>query len=63
MWMKGSSMPLIESDTIQESFFMVARLEDFVPGDRRLGEILELFNDVLGRLDELFDTIHAASWA
>jgi transposase len=46
---------------MQESLFMVAKLEDFVPGDDSLRGILELVNDALRRLDGLFDAIYAAS--
>ena len=49
------------SDAMQESLFMVAKLEDFVPGDDSLRGILELVNDALRRLDGLFDAIYAAS--
>jgi len=40
---------------MQESLFMVARLEDFVPGDHPLRRILELINVALSRLDGLFE--------
>ena len=43
------------SDAMQESLFMVARLEDFVPGDHPLRRILELINVALSRLDGLFE--------
>ena len=35
------------SDAMQESLFMVAKVEDFVPGDDSLRGILELVNDAL----------------
>jgi transposase len=49
------------SDAMQESLFVVAKLEDFIPGDHPLRGILELVNGALSQLDGLFDTIYAAS--
>jgi len=49
------------SAAVQESLFVVAKLEDFVPGDYPLRGILELVNGALSRLDGLFDAIYAAS--
>ena len=48
-------------DAMQESLFMVAKLEDFVPGDHPLRGIRELVNETLRRLNGLFDTIYADS--
>lgn len=47
------------SDAMQESLFMVAKLEDFVPADHPLRSIRELVNEALGRLNGLFNAIYA----
>ena len=47
------------SDGMQESLFMFAKLEDFVPGDHPLRAIRTLVNDGLVGLSELFNEIYA----
>jgi transposase len=49
------------SDIMQESLFMVSKLEDFVPEDHPLRPIRLLVNEALGRMNSLFDTIYADS--
>ena len=44
---------------MQESLFMVAKLEDFVPSDHPLRAIRELVNDALVQLNVLFNEIYA----
>jgi transposase len=47
------------SDGLQESLFMVAKLEDFVPADHPLRPIRLLVNEALARLNGLFNAIYA----
>lgn len=47
------------SDGMQESLFMVAKLEDFVPADHPLRPIRLLVNQALARLNGLFNAIYA----
>jgi transposase len=47
------------SDGMQESLFMMAKLEDFVPADHPLRAIQGLVNEALGRLNGLFNEIYA----
>lgn len=47
------------SDGMQESLFMMAKLEDFVPADHPLRPIQGLVNEALGRLNGLFNEIYA----
>ena len=47
------------SDAMQESLFMVAKLEDFVPADHPLRPIRLLVNEALARLNGLFNAIYA----
>jgi transposase len=49
------------ADVMQESFFTVRRLEDFVPADHPLRAIRLLVNEALVRMNSLFDGIYAAS--
>jgi hypothetical protein len=49
------------SDIMQESLFMVGKLEDFVPEDHPPRPIRLLVNEALGRMNSLFDTIYADS--
>jgi transposase len=47
------------SDGMQESLFMMAKLEDFVPADHPLRPIRLLVNQALTRLNGLFNAIYA----
>src|SRR5487761_1959089 len=47
------------SDAMQESLFMMAKLEDFVPADHPLRPIRLLVNQALARLNGLFNAIYA----
>src|SRR5487761_2606243 len=47
------------SDAMQESLFMMAKLEDFVPADHPLRPIRLLVNRALARLNGLFNAIYA----
>lgn len=47
------------SDAMQESLFMVNKLDDFVPADHPLRPIRLLVNEALTRLNGLFNTIYA----
>ena len=47
------------SDAMQESLFMVNKLNDFVPADHPLRAIRLLVNEALVRLNGLFNTIYA----
>jgi len=47
------------SDAMQESLFMMAKLEDFVPADHPLRPIRVLVNQALARLNGLFNAIYA----
>jgi transposase len=47
------------SDGMQEALFMVARLDDFVPGYHPLRAIRTLVDEALGRLNGLFNVIYA----
>ncbi len=47
------------TDGMQESLFMVAKLEDFVPVDHPLRAIRDLVNDALVQLNALFNEIYA----
>jgi transposase len=47
------------TDAMQESLFMMAKLEDFVPSDHPLRAIRELVNDALVQLNVLFNEIYA----
>jgi len=47
------------TDAMQESLFMMAKLEDFVPSDHPLRAIRELVNDALVQLNALFNGIYA----
>jgi transposase len=47
------------TDAMQESLFMVAKLEDFVPADHPLRSIRLLVNEALARLNGLFNAIYA----
>ena len=47
------------SDAMQESLFMVNKLNDFVPADHPLRAIRLLVNQALDRLNGLFNTIYA----
>src|SRR5487761_2595609 len=49
------------SDAMQESLFMMAKLEDFVPADHPLRPIRLLVNRALARLHGLFHAIYADS--
>lgn len=49
------------TDDMQESLFTVAKLEDFVPGDHPLRSVRSLVNEALKQLNELFNSIYAAS--
>jgi transposase len=49
------------SDGMQESLFMMAKLDDFVPADHPLRAIQGLVNEALGRLNGLFNEIYADS--
>lgn len=46
-------------DEMQESLFTIAKLEDFVPADHPLRPLRELVNEVLKRLNGLFNLIYA----
>jgi transposase len=46
-------------DEMQESLFMVAKLEDFVPEDHPLRPLRDLVNEALLRLNGLFNLIYA----
>lgn len=47
------------SDGMQESLFMMSKLEDFVPSDHPLRPIQVLVNEALARLNGLFNEIYA----
>ena len=47
------------TDAMQESLFMVNKLNDFVPADHPLRAIRLLVNEALDRLNGLFNTIYA----
>lgn len=47
------------TDGMQESLFMVAKLDDFVPADHPLRAIQGLVNEALGQLNGLFNAIYA----
>ncbi len=47
------------SDAMQESLFMMAKLEDFVPADHPLRPIRLLVSQALARLNGLFNAIYA----
>jgi transposase len=47
------------SDAMQESLFMVAKLEDFVPVDHPLRPMRLLVNEALAKLNGLFNEIYA----
>ncbi len=47
------------SDGMQESLFMMSKLEDFVPSDHPLRAIQVLVNEALVRLNSLFNEIYA----
>lgn len=47
------------TDAMQESLFMMTKLEDFVPSDHPLRAIRELVNDALRQLNALFNKIYA----
>ena len=47
------------SDSMQESLFMVAKLEDFVPNDHPLRPVRAIVNEALGGLSGLFNAIYA----
>lgn len=47
------------SDGLQESLFMMAKLEDFVPADHPLRPIRALVNQALARLNGLFNAVYA----
>ena len=47
------------SDGMQESLFMMSKLEDFVPSDHPLRAIQVLVNEALERLNGLFNEIYA----
>jgi len=47
------------SDGMQESLFMMSKLEDFVPSDHPLRAIQVLVNEALARLNGLFNEIYA----
>jgi transposase len=49
------------TDTMQESPFTVAKLDDFVPQDHPLRMIQVLVNEALGRLNGLFNIIYAGT--
>lgn len=49
------------ADSIQESLFTVAKLDDFVPADHPLRSIRTLVNEALVRLNSLFNIIYADS--
>jgi len=47
------------SDGMQESLFMMSKLDDFVPSDHPLRSIQVLVDEALGRLNGLFNEIYA----
>ena len=47
------------SDGMQESLFMMSKLDDFVPSDHPLRSIQMLVDEALGRLNGLFNEIYA----
>lgn len=47
------------SDEMQESLFMMTKLDDFVPADHPLRAIQGVVNEALGRLNGLFNEIYA----
>jgi len=47
------------SDGMQESLFMMSKLDDFVPSDHPLRPIQVLVDEALGRLNGLFNEIYA----
>lgn len=47
------------TDGMQESLFMMSKLEDFVPADHPLRPIRLLVNEALERLNGLFNEIYA----
>lgn len=49
------------SDTMPESLFTMAKLEDFVPTDHPLRAMRELVNEALNIMDALFVSMHADS--
>ena len=48
-------------DAMQESLFMMAKLEDFIPADHPLRSIRELVNEALKRMDARFASMYADS--
>ena len=48
-------------DAMQESLFMMAKLEDFVPADHPLRAMRELVNEALKRMDVRFASMYADS--
>lgn len=46
-------------DGMQETLFLLAKLEDYVPADHPLRPIRLLVNEALGKLNELFNSIYA----